>query len=75
MKNESMLTKVDSEKNYELKLMDGSIWSINPFDIPTVTIWLPTSTIQIIEKNDGNMYNYELINLNTKQSVRGMRIK
>jgi len=75
MKNQSMLLEIDYSKNYELKLMDDSKWSVNPMDLPTVTVWLPTSTIIIEEVNDGSMYNCKLTNSNSKNSVRAMKVK
>lgn len=77
MPTESMLVKISLEENskYHLSLMDGSKWLVNPFDTPTVAIWLPTSPIRIKDKNDASMFHYELTNLNSMITVSALRIK
>lgn len=50
-------------KKYNLTLMDGSKWLINPSDLPTVVTWISRSKIKIEKSNEASMYSYKLINL------------
>ena len=51
----------DGEK---ISLMDGSVWLINPSDMPTVCTWIPTATIRIKANKSEGMFPFELINEN-----------
>ena len=61
----------DGEK---ISLMDGSVWLINPSDMPTVCTWIPTATIKIEMDDSENLFSYQLINENIDVSVRARKI-
>lgn len=69
----TMLIEVidDGEK---LQLMDGSTWSINPGDIPTVCTWLPTSEIKVENIDSTDMFSFRLTNLSEGVSVFAMKL-
>jgi len=48
----------------EIKLFDGSNWSINPDDSAKTAEWYPSQRI-IIEKSDNERYPFVIINLDT----------
>jgi hypothetical protein len=48
----------DGEK---ISLMDGSVWWINPTDIPTVCTWIPTAEIEI-SPSDDSVFDHTLTN-------------
>jgi len=68
----AMLNKIidDGEK---ITLMDGSVWSINPGDTPTVCTWIPTAEIEISESND-SVFDHILTNKNIGVSVNAMKL-
>ena len=58
-------TVVEIRKNgLEVKLFDGSNWSINPDDSAKTAEWYPSQRI-IIEKSDNERYPFVIINLDT----------
>jgi len=58
-------TVVEVRKNgLEVKLFDGSNWSINPDDSAKTAEWYPSQRI-IIEKSDNERYPFVIINLDT----------
>jgi hypothetical protein len=58
-------TVVEVRKNgLEVKLFDGSNWSINPDDSVKTAEWYPSQRI-IIEKSDNERYPFVIINLDT----------
>lgn len=67
-----MLNEVinDGEK---ISLMDGSIWQINPGDMPTVCTWIPTAEIEI-SSNDDSTFDHTLTNKNINVSVNAMKL-
>jgi hypothetical protein len=67
-----MLNEVinDGEK---ISLMDGSIWQINPGDMPTVCTWTPTAEIEI-SSNDDSTFDHTLTNKNINVSVNAMKL-
>jgi hypothetical protein len=67
-----MLNEVinDGEK---IILMDGSIWNINPGDMPTVCTWMPTAEIEI-SVSDDSVFDYTLTNKGIGVSVTAMRL-
>ena len=73
-KRVEMLNEIinDGEK---ISLMDGSIWLINPSDMPTVCTWIPTASIRIKRQNPDVMFSYELINENISVSVRARKLQ
>lgn len=46
----------------KLSMLDGSIWLVNPGDIPTVCTWIPLNVIEVTKNNIDSMYNYFLDN-------------
>ncbi len=67
-----MLNEVinDGEK---ISLMDGSIWQINPGDMPTVCTWIPTAEIEI-SSNDDSTFDHTLTNKDINVSVNAMKL-
>ena len=67
-----MLNEVinDGEK---ISLMDGSIWQINPGDMPTVCTWIPTAEIEM-SSNDDSTFDHTLTNKNINVSVNAMKL-
>lgn len=61
----------DGEK---ISLMDGSIWQINPSDMPIVCTWIPTAEIEV-SSSDDTVFDYTLTNKNIGVSVIAMRLK
>ena len=58
-------TVVEVRKNgLEVKLFDGSNWSINPDDSAKTAEWYPSQRI-IIQKSDNERYPFVIINLDT----------
>ena len=57
----------------KISLMDGSLWLVNPGDIPTVCTWIPTAEIEVSTSND-SVFNYTLTNKNIGVSVMAMRL-
>jgi len=45
----------------QLKMLDGSIWDINPGDMSIVCTWIPTANIKIKEGNLDSLFNSFLI--------------
>ena len=70
---EQSLMAVGDECEY-LTLIDGSIWHINPDDMPTACTWIPPTEIRIKFVDNGSMFPYELTNIGTRVSVRAMKI-
>jgi hypothetical protein len=69
----TMLIEVlnDGEK---VQLMDGSEWLINPGDLPTVCIWLPSSEIKVEQVNSTGMFTHRLKNLSEGSSAFAMKL-
>jgi len=61
------------EDGFEVSLMDGSNWSVNPGDSTKTICWYPTQRIKIKENSDGT---FTLTNLDTAapDKVRASRI-
>jgi len=57
----------------KISLMDGSLWLVNPGDMPTVCTWIPTAEIEVSTSND-SVFNYTLTNKNIGVSVMAMRM-
>ncbi len=60
---ESAVLKV-REDGRQIKLMDGSTWTINVEDISKTIAWYPTQRI-VVEENNDAIYPYTLTNLDT----------
>ncbi len=43
-----------------LKLDDGSQWTVQPGDMPTVATWIPTATLEIKMVDSESMWPYEI---------------
>lgn len=72
---ESMLLEIDIEgEEYHLSLMDGSMWFVNPTDLPTIATWIPTANIKIEKTKDDPMFTHKLTNTNIDISVLAMKI-
>lgn len=56
-----------------LEFDDGSKWSVEPGDNPTISTWLPTETIRIKLVDDASPWPYELTNIAEGISVRARR--
>ena len=69
---EHMLMEV-SEDCERLTLDDGSQWGVEPGGTPTVSTWLPTSTIIVSLADSASAWPYELTNAGEDVSVRAMR--
>lgn len=67
-----MLNEVinDGEK---ISLMDGSVWWINPGDMPTVCTWIPTAEIEV-SASDDSVFDHTLTNRNIEVSVTAMKL-
>ena len=61
----------DGEK---ISLMDGSVWFIDPSDMPTVCTWIPTASIRIERVNSEAMFSYKLINENINVKVNARKL-
>ena len=61
----------DGEK---ISLMDGSIWLIDPSDMPTVCTWIPTASIKIERINSEAMFSYKLTNENIDVTVNARKL-
>jgi hypothetical protein len=70
---ERLLLAVADECEY-LTLIDGSVWHINPDDMPAACTWIPPAEIRIKFVYNGSMFPYELTNIRTSVSVRAMKI-
>ena len=57
----------------KISLMDGSIWEINPSDMPIVCTWIPTAEIEISVSNEPD-FDHILTNKNIGVSVKAMRM-
>jgi hypothetical protein len=58
-----------------LKMEDGSVWFINPGDMPTVCTWTPTSPISIVAGRPTSAFPYTITNLGNGISVKAMKFK
>ena len=64
---EKTFLEVDYD-NCEIKLLDGSKWSVNPGDLSIVSCWTPTAKVKIEPANNNRIYSYKITNL-TDNSV------
>ncbi len=70
---EGMLIKVADDCK-RLILDDGSEWSVEPGDIPTICTWTPTATIMVEMVDSELVWPYKLTNAGVDISVRAMKI-
>ena len=66
----NMLLEVDTD-NFELQMLDGSVFSVNPADITICCTWTPTAELSI-KKNSNQTYNYTITN--DGSSIYAMKI-
>ncbi len=57
----------------KVSLMDGSVWQINPGDMPTVCTWIPTAEIKV-SRNKDDVFDHTLTNKNIGVSVKAMKM-
>ena len=62
------------DKGKRLKLSDGSIFRVDPFDMPIVSTWSITHRIELTETND-DVFNYTLTNSDTDAWIRATKLK
>ncbi|MFC1764172.1 hypothetical protein ACFL6U_19125 [Planctomycetota bacterium] len=56
-----------------LKLSNGTLFRVNPFDLPEVRTWTMSNDIELAETND-RVFNYTLTNTYTDTCVRAMKL-
>ncbi len=61
------------EKGGKLVMTDGTIWVINPKDIPVAAEWVPPAAVNIDEESKDKEYDYTLTHLEKALSVTAMR--
>jgi hypothetical protein len=60
-----------NNQNYHLTLFDGSKWFVNPADLPTVALWLPSAAIRVTK---ATTQYWKLTNLDDEVSVTATRV-
>ena len=55
-----------------IQLSDGSLFRVDPFDLPEVKTWTATSEIELAETQD-SVFNYTLTNRNTNSWIRATK--
>ena len=53
-----------------LTLMDGRRLEVNPGDIPTAILWLPTSSLQVSEDEGGRTYDLSVKNRGNDEHIK-----
>jgi len=71
MKEEATLLEVEKDGE-ELVLLDGRRLMVNPGDIPTVCIWLPTTELEITENNNEGMFSVIIRNIGNNEEIKAM---
>jgi hypothetical protein len=61
------------DKGKTLKLADGSLLRVDPFDLPEINTWSPTSEIELAQTRD-RVFNYTLTNRDTYSWVRAAKL-
>jgi hypothetical protein len=65
------VTLIDVEEDGEiLVLMDGRRLQVSPADISTALLWLPMSTLQVTQLEEGGVFNLSAILEGTDQQIR-----
>lgn len=59
---------IDNEK-FQMALLDGSKWLINPGDLSTVVTWLPATELRVVE-NKSSMFNFSITNATDSSTIR-----
>jgi predicted hotdog family 3-hydroxylacyl-ACP dehydratase len=64
-------TLLEVENNGEfLVLLDGRKLWVNPGDMPTVCIWIPTAELEISEDEDGGAFPVSVRNLEDDEEIQ-----
>ena len=71
MKEKILLLEVE-KGGEELVLLDGRRLMVNPGDIPTACIWLPTANLEILETKDSVMFSVSILNIETEEYIKAM---
>ena len=71
MKEEATLLEVEKDGE-ELVLLDGRRLMVNPGDIPTACIWLPTAELEIIENDDERMFSVKIRNVGNNEKIHAL---
>ena len=58
----------------DLEMDDGSVWRVEPDDIPKVRTWRPGELISINLVDSHSRWPYQIFNVDTEVSVRGRNI-
>ena len=64
-----VVTLIEVEDEGVLELMDGRRLQVNPGDISTAVLWLPTSTLEVLETDDG-LFDLRVTLQGTTQQIR-----
>ena len=65
-----IVTLLEFEEDGVLLLMDGRRIRVNPGDIPTAILWLPMSTLEIVETEGDDMFDLSVTLHGTDQVIR-----
>jgi len=57
-----------------IKMDDGSLWQVSPFDVSDTAIWLESSEITVIQSKDP-AYPYKLINADEHETVHARLLR
>ncbi len=65
------VTLIKSTKGGELLVLhDGRRLNVNPGDIPTAILWLPTSILEVSDYTDGGFFNLTVTRQGTNEEIR-----
>jgi hypothetical protein len=57
-----------------IKLEDGSLWKVSPTDVAESALWLPVTSVTVIDSDDPN-YPYKLVNTDDNEAVEAQLIR
>jgi hypothetical protein len=57
-----------------IKLNDGSLWQVSPYDAADSGVWTSATEITVIDGNDPN-YPYKLVNTDDNETVNAKLIR
>ena len=63
-----------SEEQGTLRLSNGSLFRVDPFDLDEVTTWSRASEIELMENQD-RVFNYTLTNWDTCSWIRATKVE
>lgn len=61
------------DKGKTLKLADGSLLRVDPFDLPEIITWSATSEVELAKTRDC-VFNYTLTNRDTYSWIRATKL-